>query len=320
MAAEAKNEAASLCIGHRMVAVSRNSLANFAEARIHAEEALRWYDPEQHGPLAWRYVHDLGVAAMCHSGIALWHLGFPDQSATMERKAVALATRLNHQNTIGYALFFGGALSAFRRREFLTLREYAERLQAYGREHGLPQWLMWGIFLEAPGLTAIGRPAEAIDRINEGMIMSERMHNRAFRPAFLAALAEAQLAMGEADKALQTVAESLSVAERTREQWMNAELWRLKGAILLSVDVREIAEAEACFQNGIHSARQQGSIMLELRASTSLACLWRDRGKRAEARELLTPVYDWFTEGFDTHDLKTARELLKELEQLSGAT
>ena len=304
-------EAVPLCIGHRMLAVSYNTLGKFGEAKHHAEQALCTYDPALPSVLAWRYGHDLGVAAMCHRAIALWHLGFPDQSAATEQQALTLAAKLNHHNTTGYALFYAGVLSAFRHREMVALASFVERVIDHGRQHGLPQWVAWGSFFQAPLLTGAGRADQAIATIDEALSAADRMQNRVYRPIVQGMLAEARLAQGNSRAALELIGDALAVAEQSREQWMGSELWRIKGNILASID--DPNEAQVSFRNGIELARRQGSRMFELRCAASLARLLRDQGKRDEARELLVPIYGWFTEGFDTLDLKQAKALLDEL-------
>jgi predicted ATPase len=305
------NEAVPLCIGHRMLAVSYNTLGRFGEARHHAEQALCHYDPGFHSALAWRYVHDLGVAAMCHRAIALWHLGFPDQSAATEQQALTLAAKLNHHNTTGYALFYAGVLSAFRRREMAALTSFAERVIAHGRQHELPQWVAWGSFFQAPLLTGAGRADQAIATIEEALSAADRMQNRVYRPIVHGMLAEARLAQGNNGAAVELSRQALAIAEQTGEQWMGSELWRINGNIQASID--DTNGAQLSFRNGIDLARCQGSRMLELRCTVSVARLLRDQGKRDEARELLAPTYGWFTEGFDTLDLEQAKAMLDEL-------
>jgi class 3 adenylate cyclase/tetratricopeptide (TPR) repeat protein len=309
--AEGVGEALPLCIGHRMLAVSYNTLGKYPEARDHAERALRFYDPERHSCLAWRYVHDLGVAAMCHYANAKWHLGFSDQSMSLEREALAWAAKLKHHNTIGYALFYAGALPAFRECNVVLLSHYVDQLLAHAEKHGQPQWALWGNCLRAKVLTASGHADEAIACIDQSIQTAERLQNRAYRPMIYGIRGEASLAQSDTAGALQAVAEALSWAEQTHERWMNPELWRIKG------DIRRLAAdfhgAEACYLRSIEWAKQQGSRMFELRSTTSVARLRCDLRKLADAREILIPIYKGFTEGFDTLDLKQAKELLDEL-------
>jgi predicted ATPase len=302
----------ALCIAHRMIAAACNSMGDWARAEMHARQAAALYNPERHGPIAWRYAHDIGVAALAQLSIALWHRGRPEQSADRAREALSLAARLNQHNTQGYAQFYAGVLPAYNRRDFVALGDAAEKLIAIGHKHGMPQWAAWGTCFRGPALAASGRISEAVETINSGVAACDRLRNQAFRPAFFAFLAEAHLAAGYAEQVLGSVANGLGLAERTHERWIVPELWRLKGcAHLLPNQTRsEDAQAADCFGRAVDCARQQGSRVLELRAATSLARLWRDQGRRDEARALLTPVFSGFTEGLGAPDLRDAKELL----------
>ncbi len=312
-AAEHHNETAPKCIGHRMVAASLNAMGEFQAALPHAEEALSLYEPERHGPMAWRYVHDLGVAALNHLGIALWHAGQIDRSLRYECQALALAEHLHHDNSMGYALFYCGALSAFRRRDFGELQRLAGHAHAHARDRKLPHWSQFGMCLEGVGRSTAGDVEGGIALIQEGIKTCESANSRAFRPAFLAGLAEAQLMAGRLDEAEQTIDSALHLTEQTSERWMDAELWRLKAQTLALSDRRKPERVEALLQQAADCAKHQRSRPLHLRAVISLARLCRDQGRHAEAYNLLAPIYGWFTEGFDTPDLKDAKALLDEI-------
>jgi predicted ATPase len=195
------------------------------------------------------------------------------------------------------------------------LDRYAEQLVAHGREHEQPQWVLWGNYLQGPVLTAAGQASEAITRIDQALQTAERMQNRAFRPMVYGILAEAKLALGDGDGAIQRIDDALSLAEQTLERWMIPELLRIKGNILLSAGIQGIAVIEECFQSSIESAKRQGSRMFELRSSISLVRCWHEIRKTAQARKLIEPIYNGFTEGFDTLELKEAKTLLDELAQ-----
>jgi predicted ATPase len=309
--AERQGDRNSLCVGCWITAVSENIGGQFQQARVHAERALASYDPMHFGSRAWSFSHDISVSARVHLSIASWHLGYPDQSAVLEGEAVALASRLGHKNTMGYALFFQ-TLAAFRRRDFQALGEYAIKLQAHGREHAMPPWTAIGSILEGPTLAKMGRAEQALQQIEAGLAWCDSSKQVAFRPAFLCGLAEAQLAARRAVEAVRIASEALELAELHGECWMFSEICDVQArAQKLAQFAPE--HIEKCLHRARAVALEQGSKMLELRASTSLAQLWRDEGKLTEARDLLAPIYGWFTEGFDTPDLKEAKTLLDEL-------
>lgn len=312
-AAKQQNELAPKCIGHRMMAAAHNAMGEFQAALPHAEQALTFYDPEHHGPLAWRYVHDLGVAALNHLGIALWHSGHVDRSLMCERQALGLAEHLQHPNSMGYALFYCGALSALRRRDFAELQCYVKKAQDHAREHRLLHWGQFGLCLHGMVLAVTGHAAEGIPLIQNGIATSERNHSKAFRPYFFAGLAEGQLLANRLEEAQHTIETALQITDQTLERWMDAELWRLKAQVLLLSGRPAQDEVEPILWHAAKCAERQGSMSLHLRAVTSLARLWRDQERYTEAYNLLAPVYGRFREGFATPDLVEAKTLFNEL-------
>ncbi|HEX7967454.1 MAG TPA: AAA family ATPase [Stellaceae bacterium] len=310
--AQASGEPLALCIGHRMVAASYNARGDFAAAARHGESAVRHYDAERHAPLAWRYIHDIGVAAMCHCAVALWHLGDLRRAAEMMAETTAHAARLNHRNTMGYALFYA-SLFAFRAGDAVALCEHALQLQALGRDHNLPHWLAWGLSFECPALLAGGDAPAALAKIDEAIGMSERMRVLVYRPMLLGLRAEALAAARRFDDALRTIDDALATAERTGERAHDAELWCLKGSIALASDERAVDAAEWSFGHALRGARAQGSAMFELRAGVALASLWARRGKPGEAVALLARACGRIAEGADCQHLREATALLGEL-------
>ena len=309
--AEAADDARALCIGHRMVAASCNALGDFTAAALHGEAAVRHYDPERHGPLAWRYIHDLGVAAMCHCAAALWHLGRLRSAIAMIAEALALAARLSHRNTSGYALFYA-AFAALRSGDMRALGEHALQLRMLGREHNLPHWLAWGLSFEGPVILAEGNAPAAVATIDEAIGIAERMQVLAYRPMLLALRAEALAAARQTDEALHTLDEAFATAERTGERSSDAELWRLRGSIALAANEHATIAAESAFRHALRCARAQGSVMFELRAGIALARLWSRRAPE-DAAALLARISGRIAESAECRDLGAARALLAEL-------
>jgi predicted ATPase len=194
----------------------------------------------------------------------------------------------------------------------LTLKIRAKALLTFAQENRLPQWIAWGTCYCGPVLVHQGLSAEAADKVREGIERCELLGNKAFRPFFLSFLAAAQSANQNAEEAVLTLEEAIAIGEATAERWYTAELWRNKGALYKKIGNRT-GIAEECFQKALAIAGEQASRCFELRAATSLARLWGEQGRRAEARTLLAPVYGGFTEGFDTADLKEAKALIDEL-------
>ena len=305
---ESDGDDAVICVGHRMVAAVCNSVGEFERAAHHARRGWELYEPERHGLAALGLVHDTGLGAKLHLALALCHLGFQDQSRQIAAEALSLAAELRHVNSQAYAWFFGAVLVNFVGRNHSPLIEYAPRLRTYAQQHEMPQWAAYGRAFGAVPLVRSGRAGVAVDEITGAISDCERIQNFVFRPAQLTILASAELAVGRADRALAATASALEIAEHTREHWLTAETYRIRGHALLSMGSPE--PAEECFQRAIAIGRSQAARLFELRAAASLAGLWRDQGKHSEALTLLAPIYGWFTEGFDTPDLQDAKGLL----------
>ena len=214
-------------------------------------------------------------------------------------------------NTQAYAWFFGGIWISFVGRDYKALTKYAQQLQAYAQQHGMPQWAALARAFGALPLVISGWAVAATDELTAAMSDCERIQSFAFRPTLLTILASAELAAGRAEQALAATASALEIAEQTREHWFTAETWRVRGDVLLSAGRSE--HATECFERALVVARSQSARLFELRVATSLARLWCNQGKYGEARDLLAPIYGWFTEGFDTADLREAKALLDEL-------
>jgi predicted ATPase len=212
---------------------------------------------------------------------------------------------------LAFALDGVAEICQFRRDGRLT-QEQAEALMTLSTEQGFPFWLASATMLRGWALTEQGQGEEGITQIRQGLDAWRVMGERLYRPHFLALLAEAYGKVGQVEEGLGVLTETLAELETTGQRYCEAELYRVKGELRR----RQAAgggEAEACFHQGLAVARRQQAKSLELRAAMSLARLWQQQGKRAEARELLAPIYGWFTEGFDTADLQEAKTLLEAL-------
>jgi predicted ATPase len=199
------------------------------------------------------------------------------------------------------------------RREVHAVQEHAEATLRLATEQGFPLWVAVGSLLRGWTLVHQRQAQEGIEQIHQGLMDYRTTGAEALRPYFLALLAEAHGILGEPETGLTALAEALTLAETTGERWYQSELYRLKGVLLLQQSLDNQAEAEICFHHTLDIARTQQAKSFELRTATSLSKLWQQQGKRQEAYDLLAPVYNWFTEGFDTLDLKDAKMLLDEL-------
>ena len=226
---------------------------------------------------------------------------------------MTLAQQIAHPFSLGFALNWAAVFHQFRR-EVRAAQERAEAAISLAREQGFPLWMAIGFYPTRLG-TCTARTGAGRDRADHPRLESLSCHrSRDYaRPYFLALLAEAHGTLGKPEAGLTVLAEALTLVDNNGERWYEAELHRLKGALLLQQSSDNQAEAETCFQHAIDIAQNQHAKSFELRTTTSLARLWQQQGKRQEAHDLLAPVYGWFTEGFDTADLKDAKALLDEL-------
>jgi class 3 adenylate cyclase/tetratricopeptide (TPR) repeat protein len=310
--AEQRDNPSALCAAQKNMAASFHSMGRFDAGFWHAEKAVALFRRGLPGSDVRSYAHDFGIAAMGHYALLAWHHGLFATSADAAQSALMAAEQSKQTNTGAYGRHFAGSLRAAVLADISTLKTRTNALLTFAQEHRLQQWIAWGTCYLGRVLVNEGKAAEAVDKVREGLGQCEQLSNKAFRPLFLSFLARAQAAIGKTGEALSTLEDAIAVGEATEERWYVAELLRNKGALYQTTGTNN-GVAEECFRQAVSTAREQGSQCFELRATTSLARLWRDQSKCNEARDLLAPVYGWFTEGFDTLDLKEAKALLDEL-------
>jgi serine/threonine protein kinase/predicted ATPase len=308
--AEQQNDPAVL-VGHRIVGMPLLSMGQLVAAREQLEVPVARYVSDKHRGLAFLYGHDVGMASNVNLGVTLWLLGYPDQGRECLKESLRLAREVPHAPSHAYALYHSAALQQYCRAPQQTL-ELAEAAIALATEQGLAMWLAWATVLKGWTLAAQNNPTEGIAQIRQGLVSARRIKAELYHPYFLCLLAEAQSKGGQIEEGLAALDEAQRFIEKNEERYWEAEVFRLRGELLLRCEGREI-EAEACFQNAQKITQQQKAKSLELRAVTSLVRLWQRQGQTAEARQMLTEVYGWFTEGFDTADLQEAKALLDEL-------
>jgi predicted ATPase len=238
----------------------------------------------------------------------LWFLGYPDQAAERSRAAIALARELNHVWTLVDASSFAGAAFHLFRREGQTAQEHIKTVMRVSPEAGLAIWQAEGTCYRGWQQILVGEVQEGIAQLRAGLAAMQAVGTVPHRTAFMAALAEGYAKAGQPEQGLDALAEAFSLSAQTGEHYYLAELHRLKGELLLMQGNE--TEAEASFHQAIEVARQQSAKSWELRAAMSLSRLWQKQGKREEARQMLAEIYNWFTEGFDTPDLRGAKVLL----------
>jgi adenylate cyclase len=298
-------------LGHWYTGIALFCFGEFPEARAHFQQVLYFYKPEKHHRfLVNLRGSDAGLSAFAYDACCLWCLGYPDQAQKRSQEAIALAQEMNHPFSLVDVICYAGCLLSEMRRDVQTLRQSAEQMVQLGSEK-VPGWLGYAISHNGVASSNLGQVAEGIAQIQEGMAANESIDARCYLSVTLGYLAEAQVKAGQLERGLVTLDESLAVAEQSSEHIWEAELYRMRAGMLLMQDRNK--KAEASLLKAIEVARRQNAKSWELRAAIDLACLWKSQGKVDEAFALLAPVYEWFTEGFETPDLISARELLESL-------
>jgi class 3 adenylate cyclase/predicted ATPase len=311
--AEHASDPAFILEAHHVFWSTRFYMGDYVTAEFHANEGIAIYDPVEHHPLTYKYSgHDPGVCCRGFSATALWVRGYPDQALNRCNEALTLANQELHPLTVALAYLFLSQLHVLRH-EADEGQRWAEKQIEISEKYVLPLMLAQGRFLLGWALAEQGDLVRGIELIRNGITATRATGAMMGFPFFLSVLAGAYLDSGELSQAAAMLDEALSVATEARALYFFPEVLRTKGKLLFLQDPDHPEAAQACFQQAVTAAREQGAKSFELRAAMSMARLWRDQGKRDEARELLAPVYGWFTEGFDTLDLKQAKALLDEL-------
>jgi predicted ATPase len=301
-----------LLVGHRILGFSLMRSGDYPAALAHLETAASLHRPDEHRDSAFRYGQDIGVSAFVCLSWALWHRGYPDQSARAADRALAYSRELGHAHTLAHALSFAGRAAAFAR-DVATVYAYSNDCVTLASEHGFAQWAANGRILRGWADARKGEVTMGIACIRDGLAAREATGTRLSIPLDLTLLAEALALAGKIEEGLAALDDALAAAAFSGERGSDAEIHRLRGELSLRLPHPDPAKAEDSFHTALAIAREQGTRGYELRAATGLARLWGEQGRRGEARELLAAVYGSFTEGFDTPDLKEAKALLDAL-------
>jgi class 3 adenylate cyclase/predicted ATPase len=287
-------------------------LGALSVARMHLEEGIALYTPDQcHAPV-FRMGPDPGVNCRLYAALTLWLLGYPAQALARIHDALALAHELSRPYSLAFTRYWAAVFYQCLR-DVPTVHEQAEAAVALATKLGFTQWEVAGMIMHGWALGMQGQSEEGRAQIRQGIAVWRATGAVLTIPFFCTLLAEVSAHLGHTADGLQALAEAHTLVEQHEERFWEAEVHRLRGVLLLQQEVAQQEEAEACFQRAHAVARRQEAKSLELRAAMSLARLWQQQGKRAEAYNLLAPIYGWFTEGFDTADLQEARALLEAL-------
>jgi predicted ATPase len=304
-----RNDSAGLVPGHLSSGRTLWLVGKFASSRSHLEQALALYDPISHSSLVHHTTTHPHVNSQAILGIDLFCLGFPDQALAQSEPAIAEARRLAHPVTLAVTLGCGAILLSLVGDD-AALDEWVDQLVAVTTEQEIPSWRALGTIHRGWVKVKNGDVTEGIFLLRNAMAAFRAIGAELFMPHYIALLASACELAGQIEEAVTLLDDGLKMG-RTGEHWLEAELNRHKGELLLRQGCSEAAEE--LYRKALSIAEEQEAKLWELRAAVSLARLRRDQGRQGEARDLLAPVYGWFTEGFDTPDLKDAKALLDAL-------
>jgi predicted ATPase len=305
-----RNDTAGLVLGHFNSGNNLWFVGRFASSRSHLEEALALYDPISHRSLVQQAGFHPQVSSQAILGIVLFCLGHLEQALARSHAAIAEAQRLAHPPTLASSLVLG-AMPLWLAGDDAALDERADQLVAVATEQGFPFWGALGTLYRGWLKAKNGEVTEGISLLRRGLTAYRATGAETQVPLLIAFLAKACEIAGQIEESLTLLDEALQIVERTGERWFAAELNRHKGQLLLRQGHAEAAEE--LYRKALSIAEEQEAKLWQLRAAGSLARLRRDQGRHAEARDLLAPVYGWFTEGFETPDLKAAKALLDEI-------
>jgi tetratricopeptide (TPR) repeat protein len=297
-------------------------MGELVAARPHFEQIVALYTVEHHRPLTFQYGQDPGPTGLALGALDLWLLGYPDQARQWSERAILLAREAAHPYTLIATL--GSSFWLYSScQEPAVAQEQAEEVIEIASKQGLAVGLAWATTIRGWALAQQGQGEAGIAQLRQGLAAFQATQ-QALLTHHLTLLAEAYDALGEPAAGLAVLDEAAALVEKIGERFWEAEIYRLKGELLLRVGgaarslgavqgMQDSVSPEECFLTAIEIARQQAGKSLELRATVSLARLWQRQGKQSQARRMLADIYGWFTEGFDTIDLQQAKALLQEL-------
>ena len=310
--AETQGATVPRMIGHRVLGVALMYAGEMVESRPHFDRAIALYDPAQHRPLAARFGADVAVTVLTHRPLALWVLGYPEAALADVEHALDDAREIPHAATLMHALFFTAWIHSHCGNHLIAVAQLDE-LVALADEKGSLFWKTLGMLTQRCALALTGETTDAAHMITSGIEAFRSTGGTLWAPSWISYLAGAYADVGQFDDAWRCIAEATKTVQTTKEKWCEAEVLRTAGEIALKSPHPDLVTAEAYFERALAVARAQQAKSWELRAAMSMAQLWRDQGKRQQARHLLAPVYGWFTEGFDTLDLRESKTLLDDL-------
>ena len=300
---------AARIVAHVPLGLSLFAIGKPLEARATLEQAVRTYNELKGGPVAYRYGMEVGAVAHAYKSWCLGMLGYPEQALEGRGVLLGILERIKHPFTLARGLNWCSMISAVQRDWYGAL-QFADRAIKVAREYDLQLVGAIGLAMRGVAQATVEPGATPAAEMRDGLNIYRRTGARFQVPFLLSLFAEASLARKDWNDGMSAISEALSLIEETGEHHVVPEVYRIRGDLLVG---SKKGDPEADYLKALELARLQGTRLFELRAAMSLARLWADQRKRAEARDLLAPIYEWFTEGFSTPDLKSAKEQLEGL-------
>jgi len=309
---EKERTAVPLIVGHRTMGSALALMGDLVQARAHYDEALALYRPAEHRRLMTRFGQDLRVTCLGFRSMALWLLGYPRTALKDADDALKEARQIEHAATLMFTLNFPILVNTYCG-NYEAADELLKELAALAEEKGAPFRKAEGVLRRGYVLTLTGHAAKAVEMVSDGIALWRSAGSTIFTPEHEFMLAIAHADSGQFDDARHCISKAMTAMQATKERWCDAEVHRVAGEIALKSPERDVPKARAYFEHSLTVAQAQQAKSWELRTAMSMARLLRDQRKVQAARDLLAPIYDWFTEGFDTSDLRQAKALLGEL-------
>ena len=310
--AERRAAPAMRMIGHRLMGTSLLTSGDMGDGRAHLDRGMALYDSVAHRPLATRFAQDGGVAILCWRHQSLWALGYPEAALADVEDVLERACEIGQVGSLIYAQIWAPFTQMYCGK-YAAAKAQLEELLVLVEEKGALFWKALVMMSLASSLVLLGKAADAVQIFTRWVSPYQSTGATLVLPCWLTFFARANMELGQFDEAWRSIDEAINMIATTGETWCEAEANRVAGEIALRSHRRDAANAETYFERALSVARAQQAKSWELRAAMSMARLWRDRGRQDAARDLLAPVYGWFTEGFDTLDLKEAKALLDAL-------
>jgi len=310
--AQKQNSTIPLMIGHLLTGISLVLVGSIANGREHLDQVIGLYDAAEHRPLATQFGHDVRMSALCWRAMAVWILGYPEAALADVEHALTDAREIGHAATSMFALAHT-SLALIHSGNHEPASALTNELIALAEQISSLYWKSYGAVLQGAIFALNGDASNAILTATPAIMAKRSTGATAYAPWYLSYLARAHAELMQFDDAWRCIGEAMIAVETTKEKWCEPEIHRLAGEIALLSPAPDAAKAEAYFERALAVARAQQAKSWELRAAMSMARLWHSQGKAQQAHDLLAPAYGWFTEGFDTLDLKEAKALLQEL-------